>query len=352
MEPRIGRSIGQGFRAANKSWVGIALFIGCWIAILAIVGLGIALTRPPVELFQERLPSVGVPPAPGATAPTPPGSQPADLFNQMEAGKEAASSPAPATAAPATPSPQATDARRAVDERSRRIMKWFGQAWPMLGVCFLLLMATNLLLNGGQIGYLHKRVMGQPVSISEFWRAGSRAFVGLLGALLLVVLAIGIAGLTLMLLAGLFSLLGKGLPGVVVSVLSVLIGAAAVVGIVWLAVKVSFWFIAIVVDRVGPLAGFAASVRATRGRWWRTLGLGLLIVLISYAVWIPFALLEWVGNRIGGPLAPAVGVISNLLGGVASIVVGFAILAAYIQFYEDAKSITPVQVAASPSASG
>ena len=105
MEPSIGRSIGQGFRAANRSWAGIGLAAGSWLVVGLFVILSIALTKVPEELFRQPAaaptatpPAVHQPASP--TPPTPPTSaaptetttpenSQADLFKQMAKTDEA-----------------------------------------------------------------------------------------------------------------------------------------------------------------------------------------------------------------------------------------------------------------------
>ena len=120
-------------------------------------------------------------------------------------------------------------------------------------------------------------------------------------------------------------------------------GAALFVGMVWLLIRVTaFWFIAVVADRLGPIVGLKAGFRETRKRFWRLLGLGLLVLLISLGATLPFALLEWVGTALGGGAGGALGLLGNLLGGLISLIVGVAVSAAFIRFYLDARGTSAV----------
>jgi len=247
-----------------------------------------------------------------------------------EGTQETPASPAPASAPTLDPQVQVRQARRG----------WLGRAWPILLVCALLMLAVNLWLSGGQIGYLAKRLTGQPATLRDFWAAGARAFMPLLGGTLLSALALGALVLIVMALSGLAALGGKGAPDLLARIIGFFVGLTLFIGFVWLIVRVSFWFIAIVTDQVGPVAGLKASFRATRRRFWPILGLVLLLLLISVAVQLPFRLIEWIGNLMGGGAATILGLLANLGATVANIFVGFVLLGAYIRFYEDVTSPT------------
>jgi hypothetical protein len=269
-----------------------------------------------------------------------PETQATDLFGQLELTQEAAV-PAQQPAPQATPTPETQDAARQgqeAEEQARLLGQWLGRAWPLLLICLLVAIMANTWLSGGQIGYLAKRVTTQQANIAEFWIAGTRAFGALLGAWFISVLALGALALAFVLIIWLFSALANAVPDVVLVILGLLLGLAALIGLIWLGVRLVFWYIAIVVEKLGPIAGLKAGFRATRGRWWRVAGLGLLMVLISFGVSVPFGLLEWLGNTAGGTTALVMGILSNVLGTVASLFVGFVMLAAYIRFYEDVKS--------------
>ena len=354
MGPRIKRSIVEGFRAANRSWLGIGFFAAGLLAItVAAIGL-VMVTNPPPELFEDR-PGIGArleeplafaqegetpeAAAPAADTATDTEAEEPTLFDQLE-------TPEAAEPAPASTGEGAADLLDELEEavapaaapdgeaRARVIGQWFGRAWPVLLIALLLAFAGNVWLNGGQIGYLAKQVTAQHAAVSEFWVAGSRAFLPLIGAWTLSLL--GMAGAVAVL--ALVGVALAALPEAARAVLGALIGLGFLAGFVWLIVRLAFWFIVVVVERAGPVAALKASFKVSRGRWWRLVGLGLLMVLVSYAAWVPFGLLEWVGTLIGGGAAVALGLVGNVGGIVVSLYVGFVALAAYLRFYEDAKS--------------
>ena len=357
MGPGIGRSIQAGLSAAQKSWAGIAFFVGAWILFFIPITFAVILSNPPAALFQEQTATPGPTTPPSVTPATPPEAPPAatpaspaaaapttpqttDLFNQLSTTPPPASSPAPvATVAQPTTSQQSPES-----ERDRQILDWIGRSWPILLLGALVFMAGNLWLSGGQIGYLAKRVMNAQAPISEWWVTGTRAFGSLLAGSVLSLLATGAIALLVALTVGLFSLLAKVFPIWLLVVLGLLFGVALVVGLVWVAIRISFWFIAIVIERLGPIAGLKRSFQVTRGRWWQVTGLSFLMGLMYYGVFLAFTLLERLSRLPGGGVAVALSTIMNLVGALATVYIGFALLAGYIRFYEDAKSASAPMV--------
>jgi len=321
MAPAIKRSIGQGFRTANRSWLGIGFLIGCWIvAWLIAVGL-VVLTRIPRELLN--------PPQPAA---------------QTETGL------ADDAASPAGGETQAE--QEAADQWVQTALEWLGRAWPVLLLALLLMMALGLWLQGGQIGYVAQHVRSGTSSLADFIGAGTKAFVPLLGAWG-VSLAAGIA-LTIVAALGIWvmSLLAEA-AGWLATILGILMGVAAVAGLIWLGVKLVFWYIAVVVDGNGPIEGLKTSFRLTRGYWLKLLGLGALLGLISLGLQLGVGLIEGLGNLIGGLFATALSVLGNVLGALVNLFLGFVGIAAFVRFYEDIKagaSASPPGAAPSPGA--
>jgi hypothetical protein len=337
MEPGIGRSLKEGFRTAGQSWAGMGFFSGAWLAVILVIGLGILLTRPPAEVFEEPAvagqPDLIVPvERPGAAqVDDETGAEETTLFNQLEGGVEAEPpEPAPDAVVPETGGVTA-------DEQTRIAGDWVKGAWPVLLLCVLLAVAANVWLTGGQIGYLAGRVMAQPTKISAFWQHGTKAFGRLLGGSLLALAGVGIVALVVFLVGALMSALGRVAPEWLIVVISLLLGLAILAAIAWFVVRLSFWFITIVVEGRGPVAGLKDSFRATRGRWWKLFGLGALLAAISYGVMLLLGLLGLAGGAIGGPIATALSFLGNVLSIVANLFLSFAGLAAYLRFYEDAK---------------
>ncbi len=331
MGPTIGRSIGQGFRAANASWAGMAVVGAGWLLAGLIAVVGVAVTNPPQEVFEER-------------AIAPPEAAAPDVATPDATPTE------PSAAAPAAPPAPELEDIAAVDDarRDRLFTEWVGRAWPMLLVCALFVLGAGVWLNAGQIGYLVQRVRTGQARVADVWRTGTRAFGALLGGWVLSALGVG----ALLLIVSAFGFVLQALPDAIpdwlVRVLAILLVVGLVGASIWLFVRLSFWFIAIVADAMGPIAGLKASVRATRGRWWKVAALGLLAILMSYAALIPSMLLEWLSGFAAGPAGFVLGIFASLAGVVAGLYIGFAVLAAYIRFYEDVKTAATAPVLTTP----
>ena len=312
MGPAIGRSVGQGFRVANGSWAGMACYAGCWVGVFLLAFLAMALSGIPRELFR----------APALTPPT----------------TQAVSEETVAPADPAAPAPAPAVGRATTIDQDRMVREWLGHAWPIVALVVLLVLAAGAWLYGAQIGYLVARLRGQPSTAATFFASGKAAFVPvLISSLLSLVVTAGV-GLVIALVAGLLSVL----PTAAAGVLGVLLVAAGVVALAWVLVRMVFWFIAVVADRRSPLAGLRASVEATRGKWWKTFGLLALVMVIGMGAAVVFNLLGGLGAVLGGPIGIALQVVVTILQLVTvNLYLGFAITAALIRFYEDAKAPAP-----------
>lgn len=296
MGPAIGRSIGQGFRAANGSWAGMACYAGCWAGVFLLVFLAMALSGVPRELFQ----------APVSATPPPTQAAPADAV------------------APAAPADQ-----------NRLVGEWLGRAWPMVGLVALLVLAAGAWLYGGQIGYLAARLRGQPATVATFFASGTTAFWPVLGSSLLSLAITAGAALVIALVAVLLS----ALPTTVAGVVGVVLVAAGVAALAWALVRMAFWFVAVVADQRGPLGGLRASFEATRGKWWKTFGLLALLVVIGMSATVVFNLLAGLGAVLGGSGGAVLQIVVTILQVLlVNLYLGFAITAALIRFYEDAKA--------------
>jgi len=274
--------------------------------------------------------------------------QPAALQPAATTQDEQAQAPATATQPAAdTEDPQVRAEREAAEHWMQTATEWLGRAWPVLLLAFALLIAASTWLMGAQIGYLAKIVQEGTARLAEFWQAGTRAFGALLVAWLLTLGAVIVLGLVVVLLIALLALIAGAAPAWVGIILSVVIGLGAVVAFIWLAIRLVFWYPAIVVARVGPLAGLKASFRASRGRWWKLCGLVALLGIIVYGVALLFALLEGVSALIGGGAGRALGVVISLLGAVANLYLGFVGMAAILRFYLDVTSSASAPAAAS-----
>ncbi|MBI3996632.1 MAG: hypothetical protein HY352_03130 [Candidatus Omnitrophica bacterium] len=337
MQPNIGRSIGQGFRIASRMWAGIGVFAGCSVALVAVTGLLVALTNPPKELFPEQ-------PATAQATLTPPPAPSADTSNAATSPESAISVTTQAsTAASTTPAPDAqAKARQQEDERRVRVIgEWMGRAWPVLLLCLLLFTVVKVWLIGGQIGYVAARIADPRAHLRTFFQAAGRAFWALLRGWLLMAAAFIVAMLAMLVIILIMSGLDRVMPGWLLAVLAVLLTLALTVGVVWLSIKLLFWFIAIVVDGVGPIAGLRATFRTTRGAWWPLAGLSVLLGAISLGVGLVLIIGEWMGRVIGGPAGMILTLLTSLVYMVGYFYLLFVSSVAFVQWYVDANARAP-----------
>ena len=362
MAASIGRALQDGFRAANRSWPGIGFFAGSWIIVALIGAVTVLATQPPPAVFEGQqgepaeapsapsAPPVPVGPTVPATTPPDASAQDANVFNQLESAE-----PPTATAESSATPPAVADADRAAEteraaERSRVIESWFRRAWPLLLIALLLFIAANVWLTAGQIAYLVKGVITGTARIGEFWTAGRDAFGSLLGAWCLAIFGVGGLALCLALLGFVMSLISGAVPRWLSAIIGALLGVTLFAGMIWLAVRLLFWFIAVVMDRLGPVAGLKASWRATQGRWWRAAGLGLAVMALSFLVSAAFGLIEWVGGRLGAGLGPMLVLLSNVAGIIANLYLGFWVTGAFVRYYADLKADLQSSPTPAPSA--
>ena len=96
---------------------------------------------------------------------------------------------------------------------------------------------------------------------------------------------------------------GRLLPLIVAYILVVIIVVIGLVALIipgiWLAVKLSMVFPAVVFERTGPFAAIGRSWSLTNGSWWRIFGTLLVVFLITFVLQIVL------GGVVGGLLAAA-----------------------------------------------
>jgi len=340
----------------------MGVFAGLWVLVSVVIGLLLAPTKIPAELLRPlelrgEAPPVTTgaspatpPPATQHASPEVPAGQPAagaqtpkDLFGQLSSLPAAARTPQTASAQPAPTTSREDALEKALQKRLNLAGEWLASAWPVVLLCLLIAMATGLWLQGGRIGYLATVIGSGRASLSAFWTTGLRSFGALLGGWFLSITAFAGIVTVLALLGAVFSALFSAAPAGVRALFGMALSAGVLIGMAWLVVRLAFWFIAIVVDRVGPVAGLSASFRATRGRWGRVFGLGALLGLIALGVEIVLRGLAF----LGGPTLVTI-LLVGVPGVVARLYVGFAAQAAFIHCYAETKSAGPAAGSGTP----
>ena len=118
-------------------------------------------------------------------------------------------------------------------------------------------------------------------------------------------------------------IVGRRLGGLVVGLVisTVVVGAGAFacyIGAIFLAPLVAVLTPALIVEGIGPFAAFARSARLAQTRYWGVLGIGLLVVIVSYLLntalsALPQGLASVIGLDRGWPLLALGGIAANLV---------------------------------------
>ncbi|WP_236243378.1 hypothetical protein [Streptomyces sp. CC228A] len=167
-----------------------------------------------------------------------------------------------------------------------------------------------------------RSVLGKPVTFGEVWRDARPRFVPLLGLTLLLPLisvAVMAAGIV---------------PGVLVgsvggALLAVFGGFAALAVMLWLVVRFSLAYSALMLERQGVLASLRRSARLVQGSWWRIFGIllltALLTMVVALIVSVPFVLIaalvdgEGFASAFSGS-APQFGWAFLIITGIGSVI--------------------------------
>ncbi|WP_030908796.1 DUF7544 domain-containing protein [Streptomyces sp. NRRL F-5126] len=168
-----------------------------------------------------------------------------------------------------------------------------------------------------------RSVLGRDVSFRDAWHEARPRIPQLVGLTLLLPL-ISFAILAIAILPGALSGSDAGVS------LSVLLSLAALAVIIWLMIRFSLASPALMLERGGVIASMRRSVKLVRGAWWRTFGVLLLTLVLSFVVSmviaIPFTLIATIadgGSDLGGMLSgttPDFGWTYLIITGVGAVV--------------------------------
>ncbi|GGU64476.1 DUF7544 domain-containing protein [Streptomyces lavendofoliae] len=170
---------------------------------------------------------------------------------------------------------------------------------------------------------ISRAVLGRPVTLSDAWREARPRLPQLLGLTLLLP-ALSAAVMAIGLLPGL--LLDDSPADVLLTALG---GIAALVVIVWLLVRFSLSYSALMLERQGVFASLKRSAKLVQGAWWRIFGIltltMLLMFIISMIIAIPFTIIAFAvdGDGLGGLLtgtAPEFGWAFLIITGIGAII--------------------------------
>jgi hypothetical protein len=166
-------------------------------------------------------------------------------------------------------------------------------------------------------------VLGRPVTLSDAWREARPRLPQLLGlTLLLPVMSAAIMAIGL-------------LPGLLLdsspadALLTALGGIAALVAIIWLLVRFSLSYSALMLERQGVIASLKRSAKLVQGSWWRIFGVlaltMLLMFIISMIIAVPFTIIAFAvdGDGLSGLLsstAPEFGWAFLIVTGIGAVI--------------------------------
>ncbi|MGA4954828.1 DUF7544 domain-containing protein [Streptomyces lavendulocolor] len=170
---------------------------------------------------------------------------------------------------------------------------------------------------------ISRAVLGRPVKLSDAWREARPRLPQLLGlTLLLPVMSAAIMA------AGL-------LPGLLLdsspadALLTALGGIVAFAVIIWLLVRFSLSYSALMLERQGVIASLKRSAKLVQGSWWRIFGVlaltMLLMFIISMIIAVPFTIIAFAvdGDGLSGLLsstAPEFGWAFLIVTGIGAVI--------------------------------
>lgn len=159
-----------------------------------------------------------------------------------------------------------------------------GAPWVFLGGGPLLAGVVVSVASGPATAYavVARSILGRRVGLGDCYARALKYILHLLGALIIVVLAL-----------------------IIPAVLSVILIGIPV--LLLLAVRWLFWGQAIVIEGLGPVGALQRSWYLVEGSWWRVFGIALVFLLISIALSIPVLIVsslvglasDFVGSLVG-----------------------------------------------------
>ncbi|QGV80317.1 hypothetical protein [Streptomyces ficellus] len=170
---------------------------------------------------------------------------------------------------------------------------------------------------------ISRAVLGRPVTLSDAWNEARPRLPQLLGLTLLLPL-LSAAVMAVGVLPGL--LLGGTPAGVLLTVVG---GIAALVVMVWLLIRFSLSYSALMLERQGVMASLRRSAKLVQGAWWRIFGIitltTLVMFLVSMIIAIPFTVIAFAadGEGLGGLLTgttPEFGWAFLIITGVGAVI--------------------------------
>ncbi len=168
---------------------------------------------------------------------------------------------------------------------------------------------------------------GSAESVGSILLGTLRRYFGLLGVAILSGLpALGVI-VALVIIVAVLALVHATALAVVVGILG---GIAAVVFLVWLAIRWAVAYATLLAERVNPWRALGRSWKLVEGNWWRTIGIlflvGLLVSIIQLAIGLLFggiaALLPGLSEEVrAGAVTVVTAVVNALVGAISPLAI-------------------------------
>jgi len=181
----------------------------------------------------------------------------------------------------------------------------------IIGMILLVVVSivAGTLMTGAVIHAVSEQYLRQTISIGQAYRFAWRRLGAMIGAGILVALAlVGIAAVLVLPGVAIVRAIG-GIGWAVLALLSIL----AIAGISYLGVRWIFVLQAALLEGLDPTGALSRSSTLVKRNWWRVLGIMLVVFLITAAVSAILGIMPVVGGIIGGIIATPIGTIGSIL---------------------------------------
>lgn len=323
-EPRLNakESMRAGFRTVNRCWGGVVFYTAWWVgwhALIVALSLSLASIFPGQEGDQ--------------------GSEKVQVQQNM----------LQTDSGDVTPGGKTSDEQVAAGEEKTQaqqesIVEWFPVLGPFMFILIILFLVLWTWIYGGLLGYLAQKLRKNQTGMREFLHYGSHAFGRVLSAYILffcVIFGGGFLGIFLP-FSTLWDSSAATILGSILKIIAILAALAVFLFLVCFVLRSPFWFIAVVADGEGPIAGLKKGFSLSRGHLRKLFELALLLFLIQVAIHVVFFIVQaiigvlssmpWAGfSSIARVLALMVNISGQWVGSVYMTAVS---VAAFIHLYD------------------
>jgi len=174
---------------------------------------------------------------------------------------------------------------------------------PLAGISIVLSFVVDIVLTGLLTVVIGRSVLGHKITAGDAWRIARPRLPALLGVTLLIPLII--VGLSLAVTVIVLVLAIANAPGGLIALVAVPGFIAALCLSIWFSIMFRMAGPAVVLERERAVASLGRSWRLVRGSFWRVFGItllaGLIVLVTSGVLQIPFSLLSSLAGHGGSP---------------------------------------------------